>query len=496
MIRATPHYLTTPYGQMRFWVAGTGRPVLALPGLVRAAETVAIEIAELGLTAHVLELIGAVAIADLPQAIGFAARCLDLEEAAIAYDLSAVLLPGSIALHASTAANWRASGLRPPDITPRPDGTHLTALHAHLRNAHILDPLEPSRAAPKGAALPDPDALNAALLASAAKPQAYAELWSACLEAAGGLAGPATLAEAVALLAARPGPTKVLIPTVAPTAGIWQDHADLPRGRMHLRRAGKAGIPLIALHSAPGGSAPLVPLIEGLSLRHQVFAPDFLGNGLSAKPDGLVDIARLARDIVDLLDVLDLAQVDLWGTHTGAVIALETALIAPDRVRRLVLEAPPLLSASFTEDILEHYLPAILPDCWGLHLQQAWNMRRDMFLFWPWYRRERAAVRPLQLPDADFLHDWTIGLLTSGRTYDRSYRAAFEYDTRARLPRLSRPALVCAGPSDMLADGLDEAGRLSSQVTVRATPATVWYPHQSPEAIAQTLAIYADFLEL
>ena len=68
--------------------------------------------------------------------------------------------------------------------------------------------------------------------------------------------------------------------------------------------------------------------------------------------------------------------------------------MAPDRVGRAVLEAPPLLAVDFSQDILANYLPPLIPDKWGLHVQQAWNMRRDMFLFWPWYRQQRDAVRP------------------------------------------------------------------------------------------------------
>ena len=122
-------------------------------------------------------------------------------------------------------------------------------------------------------------------------------------------------------------------------------------------------------------------------------------------------------------------------------------------------------------------------------------MRRDMFLFWPWYRQQRDAVRPLGLPDDTILHDWTVGLLKSGRTYDLSYRAVFEYPTAQRLPLLTRPALICAGPADMLADGLERARAIApAQVTVSPTPATVWYPNQAAGTIAETIAIYSAFL--
>ena len=382
-------------------------------------------------------------------------------------------------------------------FAPRPDGTHLSALFAHLRDAQMLDPETGRRAARTGDPLPTPDDLGAMLVTAGIRPQAYESLWSVCCAATRGLeaTGAPDLEAAIAFLRGAARGTAGEIPRPSPTGGIWRDHVETPRGRAHLRLSGPDSNPLIALHSAPGSAAPLRPLLTGLGER-RIVAPDFIGNGDSDKPDVPVDIAALARDTLAVADALGLAHFDLWGTHTGALIALEAAILAPEKVGRVILEAPPLLSPAFAADLLANYFPELRPDQWGLYLQQAWNMRRDMFLFWPWYRAERAAARPLSTPDADFLHDWTLGLLTSGATYHRAYRAAFEYDTKARLPSLMTPALICAGPSDMLADGLTAARDLiPGKAIVTPTPATVWYPGQGEAAVRQTLATYERFLE-
>jgi hypothetical protein len=160
-----------------------------------------------------------------------------------------------------------------------------------------------------------------------------------------------------------------------------------------------------------------------------------------------------------------------------------------------VLEGPVFISADFQHDLLSHYFPVIAPDKWGLHLPLLWNWRRDMFMYWPWYRVAREAARKLGVPSSEQLHTYAIGILESGTHYDQAYRSAFTYDTRARLPHLTRPALICAGPNDMLIDGLAEArGMNQPGVDILVTPTTVWWPDPEPDAAARTVAIYDDYL--
>ncbi len=521
----TPHYVTTAEGQLRVWRSGSGPDLLVLPGLITAASVCADTLSRAlpGWTVTVVDLPGtggsaAVWGEDVPtlaRRIADAADALGLPPCPLlAFDLAAPLAlamtgpwtPDTVLLvEAETAEGWAARGLRPAPLAVRDDGTHLAVLWAHLRDTHVLGPRDPRRPAAQGAPLPDPAALDAMLRTAATAPERYEALWSLCLEAmptvtAAGNAQRFTGVEALgdALAPAASGrPAARPLPATRPfadPAAVWHDYVDTPQGRVHLRRAGR-GRPLLALQSAPGSSAPLLPLLHGLAGEREVIAPDYLGNGDSDKPEREVDIGVLADDALAVADALGLESFDLWGTHTGALVALELTVRHSERIGRVVLEAPVLIPPSFSADILDHYFPALRPDRWGLHLLHAWNMRRDMFLFWPWYRQQRDAVRSIGVPDAAVLHAWTMGLLSSGAHYDRSYRAAFRYDTRARLPKLTRPALICAGPADMLVEGLTEAKQLAPAGTqVTGTPATVWYPAQGDEAVRQTIALYDAFL--
>ncbi len=517
---ARGHFVTIGQTQIQLRRAGRegGDALVVLPGLAQAAddaaESVAARFPRCCVTAIEWPGVGGSAEARrhtleaLIETIAQTLAAAGLQGAPLlAFDLGCVAarrLDGDAALvDAARAIGWARSGLHPDGLAPRSDGAHLTSLFAHLRNAHLLAPGDRARATREGGALPDEAALDRAVVTAATDPLAYVDLWRILIDAVDAATLTRDAGRCFASLddvddAFASGAPAAPLPAPARPAGaaIWRTHVDTPGARLHVRRAGGAGRALFVLQSAPGSTAPLARVIESLGRVRDVHAPDYPGNGCSEKIEGEVDIARLARAMLAAADSAGLDSFDLWGTHTGALVALEMALIAPARIGRLIMEAPPLLSGAFSADILANYLPPLVPDRWGLHLQQAWNMRRDMFIFWPWYRAHREAIRPLGLPDVTMLHDWTVGLLQSGRTYDRSYRAAFEYPTRARLPGLQRPALITAGPGDMLVDALREAaGLCGPQVEIAPTPATVWYPNQSEDGIVRTLDMYNAFLQ-
>src|SRR3954471_17024300 len=77
---------------------------------------------------------------------------------------------------------------------------------------------------------------------------------------------------------------------------------------------------------------------EGL----HVVTLDLLGHGRSDRPADpqAYSVTAFAEQVVALLDHLGAAQAVVGGLSIGANVALETAVIAPERVRGLVVEAP------------------------------------------------------------------------------------------------------------------------------------------------------------
>ena len=272
---------------------------------------------------------------------------------------------------------------------------------------------------------------------------------------------------------------------------VTRGFVDVSHGKVHYRRAGAAGPPLVMLHASPGSSRQLEPLMAAFARTRRVWAPDTLGNGDSSPPrEAQPTIETLAAGAIEALDGLGLDQVDLYGSHTGASIAATIALLQPKRVRRLVLDGVGLYAPEEQAAILSSYLPDVPVDHQGLHVLWAWQFCRDTYLFWPWFRHDKAGVRDVGLPSPEALHAKFVEVVKAYGSFRASYRAAFMFDKRARLPLLSVPTLAACARNDMLFGYLDELARLIPGARRQEIPGVA-----SPEAAAETARLIGAFLD-
>lgn len=234
---------------------------------------------------------------------------------------------------------------------------------------------------------------------------------------------------------------------------IRRSFHDLPHGQIHLREAGPAdGTPLALIHQSPGSSKQLEPLMTALAEQgRRCLAPDTAGNGDSnALPLSQPEIPDLAEASYQALTGRFDGPFHLYGSHTGASLAMEIAIAHPERVKSLTIEGMGLYSGELQSDVLDRYAREITPDAEATHLMKVWHFCRDQHLFWPYYNRTAEGRLPDGLPDNDTLHDFVVEVLKAMRTYHLSYRAAFRWKKADRLPLLSLPVLVISSPSDML----------------------------------------------
>lgn len=117
---------------------------------------------------------------------------------------------------------------------------------------------------------------------------------------------------------------------------------------------GGEGETLLLVHGIAGSCNTFEPVVEALSQRYQVIAPDLLGHGQSGKPRGDYSLGAHASGLRDLMEVLQIPSATIIGHSLGGGVAMQMAYQFPERCERLVLvssgglgpEVTPLLRAA------------------------------------------------------------------------------------------------------------------------------------------------------
>jgi pimeloyl-ACP methyl ester carboxylesterase len=104
-----------------------------------------------------------------------------------------------------------------------------------------------------------------------------------------------------------------------------------------VERQGPTGTtPLILLHGLFGRGRNLAAIARGLAATRQVILLDLRNHGASPHAPGMA-YPVLAGDVLETLDGLGLARFSLLGHSMGGKTAMACALLAPDRVDRLLV---------------------------------------------------------------------------------------------------------------------------------------------------------------
>jgi 3-oxoadipate enol-lactonase/4-carboxymuconolactone decarboxylase len=108
--------------------------------------------------------------------------------------------------------------------------------------------------------------------------------------------------------------------------------------RLFYRLEGKTDRPLLVLsHSIGTDLGMWAPQVEDLLPHFQVLRYDTRGHGASDAPQGEYSIERLGRDLIGLLDALNISRFAFCGLSMGGAVGQWLALNAPERMSGLVL---------------------------------------------------------------------------------------------------------------------------------------------------------------
>jgi len=200
-----------------------------------------------------------------------------------------------------------------------------------------------------------------------------------------------------------------------------------------------SGPPLLLLNGIGLDLSAWGPLVQALSVERQLVLLETRGSGLSGPPPEPCTTARLAADALALLDHLSLGSVDVLGFSLGGLVAQELALLAPQRIRSLVLAATAAHLPGRTRRAL---------DAWRRLLQA--GVEADAF------RREQFAwVFGSATLENDALIEGALSTLAGAPApselgFAAQVDACLAHDTRERASCIGAPALVFAGEDDVL----------------------------------------------
>ncbi len=114
----------------------------------------------------------------------------------------------------------------------------------------------------------------------------------------------------------------------------------VPRGTFNVRDRGNTeGFPLVMLHGWPESSYCWEGITPFLNANLRVIAPDLRGLGESERTlePHLYQKAELAKDVIEIVDALNIGTFYLVGHDWGGAVAQEVALAIPERVKKFAI---------------------------------------------------------------------------------------------------------------------------------------------------------------
>ena len=242
-----------------------------------------------------------------------------------------------------------------------------------------------------------------------------------------------------------------------PTTPIYRHfqnvlHPLQPEIQIHYRTCGDhEKQPIILLHPSPLSSRFMEPMLQLFGQTHHAIAWDTPGYGDS---DALASGGKTLEEYVDCLvcfmDSLEQEKAVIYGSATGAQMAIELEKKYPQRVNQLLLENVAWFYDEELEEMFQHYFPDLSPQTDGSHLNTTWKIVTHLFQFFPWYDTSLSARLDLPTPTREVLQAIFLDYLKAGKGYANAYIAAMQNDKPERLKQVKVPTHILVWKDSMI----------------------------------------------
>jgi 3-oxoadipate enol-lactonase len=217
----------------------------------------------------------------------------------------------------------------------------------------------------------------------------------------------------------------------------------LPDGDLHYQLDGPQGAPVLLLSNSLGTNLSMWDSQMPAFTEHfQVLRYDTRGHGQSLVTEGPYSIEQNGRDVLALLDALQLPSVLFCGLSMGGLIGQWLAINAPQRLQRMVVCNT--AAKIGTPDVWNPRIETVLRDGEGAMqaLREASVAR--------WFTPEFAKAEPQRVePVVDMLAQ------TSPQGYAANCAAVRDADFREQISAITLPVLVVCGTQDAVTTPAD-----------------------------------------
>ncbi len=143
---------------------------------------------------------------------------------------------------------------------------------------------------------------------------------------------------------------------------------------------------LLLLHGALGSNAQFKELEEILAGFYNVFSLSFAGHGRQQFPEEEFSIPLFANQVINYLDINNIATIDIFGYSMGGYVAIYLALYFPERINKIFTfatkfdwseESAKKESSMLNSVVIEEKVPAYAEQLKAMHGESNWKTLLD-----------------------------------------------------------------------------------------------------------------------
>lgn len=253
---------------------------------------------------------------------------------------------------------------------------------------------------------------------------------------------------------------------------------ELAGARTHYRLEGPASAPVIVFSNSLGTNFSMWDAQAlALSARFRVLRYDTRGHGQSSVTPGPFSITQLGRDVVQLLDSLQIERAHFCGLSMGGMIGMWLGVYAANRLNRLVLSNTAAKIGT--------------PEIWNARIdavRQGGMAAIAEAIIQRWFTPAFIAAAPEKIEQT---HRMILSTPPDG--YAANCAAIRDMDQRQTISHIAAPTLVIAGSQDPVttpADARFIAQRIAGAQTVELDAAHL----SNIEAAAGFTEVLSQFL--